>query len=437
MKNMSAEYNLTEAEGGLEYTDRVEGITVRLPRELERADFIYPEEPQAPDFDTLMKGAMANPIGAPLLRETAKGKRNAAVLVSDATRAVATAQVLPFIVRELNEAGISLEDIRLIVATGVHRNATEAEMKVIAGDYYGKIRIENHDPYTPEKLVTLGKTSFGNYAEVNRSAYEAELRVAVGKIEAHEFAGFSGGRKSVLPGIASEKCIVYNHRPEMILNPSAVSGVLKDNPVHLDMLETARLLGIDFCVNMVQNAQGQPLGIFAGEMEAAHLKGIEFLRLIFGMKLSHSANIYLVTPGAPLNIDLYQSIKALVALTPVVKENDTIIFYSKCTEGINSEDMMAPFKGAPSLEAVMKTVTENYRIQMDHALLLCKLYQKGAGIIACSSNIEPGAFADLRMTTAESVDQAIKTAIKRREAGAVKPALAIIPTPQRLVLGNR
>ena len=95
MKNMSAEYNLTEAEGGLEYTDRVEGITVRLPRELERADFIYPEEPQAPDIDTLMKGAMANPIGAPLLRETAKGKRNAAVLVSDATRAVATAQVLP------------------------------------------------------------------------------------------------------------------------------------------------------------------------------------------------------------------------------------------------------------------------------------------------------------------------------------------------------
>ena len=431
---MSLEYSLTKQCGKLEYLDRVENVTAALPPNLDQVDFIYPIEPDAPDPDALIGEALAKPIGSPALRELAKGKKNAVILASDATRAVATASVLPFVIRELNDAGIGLEQIKIIVATGIHRRATDEEMKDIAGGYYGKIQIENHDPYTREKLVTLGVTAFGNKAEVNRSAYNADMRIAIGKIEAHEFAGFSGGRKSVLPGVASEDCIVYNHRPEMILDPCAVSGVLAGNPVHLDMLETAKLLGIDFCVNMVQNARGKPLGVFAGEMEAAHIKGIEFLRSIYGIKLSHSANIYLVTPGAPLNIDLYQSVKALVALTPVVKENDTVVFYSKCTEGINSEDMMAPFRNADSLEAVMKIVTEKYSIQMDHALLLCKLYQKGVNIIACSPNIAPQAFCELRMTPAENLGQAIEMAVRRCEARSERPTLAIMPTPQRLVL---
>ena len=168
-------------------------------------------------------------------------------------------------------------------------------MKEIAGDYHGRIHVENHDPYSGEKLAVLGRTSYGNCAEVNKTVQESDLRICVGKVEAHEFAGFSGGRKSVLPGIASEACIAYNHRPEMILDPRATAGVLEGNPIHLDMLETARMLGIDFCVSLVQNASGQPIGVFTGDLEQSHLAGIRFLRGIFGMEIKKTASIYLVT----------------------------------------------------------------------------------------------------------------------------------------------
>lgn len=429
---MSAEYGFEKNAGGAFYRDGVEGVLLRVPDALAGVEFIYPEEPEPEEGGALIGRALENPIGSLRLSELAAGKKDAVILVSDATRAVATAAVLPYVMKELAAGGIAEENVLLVVATGVHRGATEEEMKEIAGGYYGRVRIENHDPYDPEKLVTIGRTSFGNSVELNKKVCGAALRVSIGKIEAHEFAGFSGGRKSVLPGVASERCIVYNHRPEMILDPRAVSGSLDGNPVHLDMLETAKALGIDFCVNTVQNAKGAPLGVFAGDMEAAHLKGVEFLRSLFGIKLG-GADIYLVTPGRPLNIDLYQSMKALIALTPAVKRGDTIIFYSRCSEGINSEDMMSPFRGAASLEGVLKDVTGNYRIQKDHALLLCKLYQKGAGVIALSPNVGAEDFSALMMTPAKNLADALETAIQRHSSGK-RPRLAIIPMPQRLVL---
>lgn len=430
---MGKEYSLIEKDKQISYRDEVEGVSALFQQELSSVDFIYPSEPDVPDFETIISEAMNNPIGVLPLREAAKGKKSAVILVSDATRAVATSKVLPYVVEELLAAGLELDKISLIVATGVHREATKDEMAAICGQFYGKIQITNHDPYTPEKLVVLGTTSLGNTAEVNKSAYEADFRISIGKVEPHEFAGFSGGRKSVLPGISSERCIAYNHRPEMILNSNSVSGILEGNPIHMDMLETARMLGVDFCISLVQNAAGTPLGIFAGTLIESHMAGIRYLSSIYQIELKHHYDIYLVTPGYPLDIDLYQSMKALIALTAVAKRDDTIVFYSRCSEGVNSEDMMKPFEEGGDVEEILKRVTANYRIQMDHALLLCKLYQKGVNIIACSPGVSHEVFSTLKMTPASDLDDALKKALARHTDSS---RLAVIPTPQRFILSE-
>ena len=430
---MTKEYSLIKCNNVIEYQDCVEGIGFSVSLKKGSANFVYPEEPLPADFESMIANSLSNPIASQPLSALAIGKKNAAIIVSDATRAAATQLVLPYIVNELKLAGLYEKQIKIVVATGVHRPATTEEMKSIAGAFYGMIPIENHDPYSPDKLKTIGTTSFGTSVEVNKSVYESDLRISIGKIEAHEFAGFSGGRKSVLPGISSEKCIQFNHRPENILNRHAISGTLDGNPIHMDMLESAKMLGIDFCVNLVQNAVGQPLGVFAGNLEKSHLAGVSFLRSIYGVELNQGANIYVVTPGTPLNIDLYQSMKALIALIPVVHHGDTIVFYSKCTEGINSEEMMRPFnnnKGS-TIDDVLKYVVANYRIQMDHALLLCKLYQKGVNIIACSPNILKAQFEALHMTASKNIREAVEMAIERH---AENPVISVIPMPQRLVL---
>lgn len=426
------QYRISQDNNQVCYSDDVENVSLVIPNKIDFIGISYPEEPNAPDLDMLVKNAMDNPLGSLPLSALAKGKRNATILVSDATRAVATASVLPHIVKELESAGMTLSQIRLIVAIGVHRDATVEEMKQLAGIYDGKIAIENHDPFTPEKLVTLGTSINGNIIQVNKTVYESDLRICIGKIEPHEFAGYSGGRKSVLPGIASESCIVYNHRPEMILNQRAISGVLNGNPIHEDMLEAALMLGVDFCINLVQNAKGEPLGVFAGDIEKSHLAGIAYLKKHFGLCLKERADIYLVTPGHPLNIDLYQSIKSLVALTGIVKQGDTIVMYSACPEGTNSEDMVEPFYQSDTLDGVIDYLTKNYRVQMDHALLLSKLYQKGVTIIAHCPGVKSDILKAVRMTPADSGEEALEIAVSRYPTK--PPKLMIFPMPQRMVL---
>ncbi len=140
---------------------------------------------------------------------------SACVIVSDATRKMPTDKAAEVIVKELQDAGIALSEILFVVALGVHRDATEEEMRELIGDeLYSKVRIENHRPYDKDNLIRLGNTGYGTPVIVNKRAYECDIHVSIGKVEPHEFAGFSGGRKSVLPGISSEETIILNHSVE-------------------------------------------------------------------------------------------------------------------------------------------------------------------------------------------------------------------------------
>ncbi|HQI02356.1 MAG TPA: lactate racemase domain-containing protein, partial [Deltaproteobacteria bacterium] len=260
-------YSIREQGTEAVYRDRLEDVEISVEQGLclGLAGF---EEPPAVSWPEDFRAAFAAPLGTPMLRDLARGKRRVAVIVSDSTRGVPTAKVMPMVLEELADAGIRSKDITVVVARGVHRPATEDEIRDIVGEESLKgLTVINHDPYGARLLVSLGKTSFGTPVEVSRAVYEADLRISIGKVEPHEFAGFSGGRKSVLPGIASERTIEINHRPDMLMSPEARPGELSKNPIHLDMVEAAGMLKIHFTVNLVVNQAGETIGVFAGGIE--------------------------------------------------------------------------------------------------------------------------------------------------------------------------
>lgn len=402
-------YTIEEKALAMVYFDLEENTFLRLPKE-RFAGFIPPMASPKPSADFIEK-AFEAPVHSPRLRDLAQGGKNAVILVSDATRQVPTASVLPKILKELEEAGLSAENVSCIVATGVHRRATPLEMRQILGDGTGSmIRIENHDPFDPAKLVDLGKTSLGTPIYVNKNAYEADLRIVVGKVEPHEFAGFSGGRKSVLPGIVSETTIGVNHRPEMILHPKATIGEWKDNPVSKDMTEAARMLGVDFCVNILVDSQNRPTCVICGDLEKSHALAIEKVAEGTSVPLKTRPRIIVTTPGSPLNINFYQSMKAIIATAPIMAENGVIILYSRCAEGMGSEDMLLPFEKGKSVDETLAFLFGNYKIQMDHALLLCKILQSGVRVIVVSKNLSPKALEKMHILSATSLNEALETA---------------------------
>lgn len=406
-------YELIEKSNFITYLDQYEKVNVDIKRDnfsglikfYEPKQIIWPD-----DFINSIK----NPINSIPLSELAKGSNKVVIIISDATRGVPTNLIFPFVIEELNKAGIGLKQINVVIALGVHRKATIDEMRNMIGEeYINQVKILNHDAYNSTNLVSLGKTKYGTPVEVNKIAFESDFRIVIGKVEPHEFAGFSGGRKSVLPGIASEGSIKINHRPEMIMKNYSRPGNLDNNLINLDMLEAAKLLKIDFNLNFVLDSQGKAIGLFAGDMFAAHQEAVNFLKSFCEIKIKKNPDIIITTPGYPLNIDFYQSIKPLIALESICKKDTVIILYSLCPEGLNSPDMLWPFENSGNIEEVIDKLMGNYKIQMDHALLLTKILNKGIHLIVYTPNVDDELLKKMYMEPANGLQDALNKAYKR------------------------
>ena len=426
-------YTIEKQNGKVLYTDTEEKRSLLINEENFMGMF-ETENPEAVKAENIKSLVVDQPIGCEKLSEIVakKNAKTACIIVSDATRGVPTAKVAPFILEELNKGGIKDENIVFVVALGVHRDATEDEMKVFVGEeIYSKYRMENHRPFDEEHLVYLGETSRKTPVKVNKTVYESDIVVTVGKVELHDMAGFSGGRKSILPGVSSEETIVINHRPEMMEHPCSYSGNLEGNPIHLDMLETAQMCGVDYTVNVVMNKDYEIAGIFAGELDAAHRKAAEFLKLNCNIALPEKPDVYVVCPGDPLNIDMYQGVKAIIALRPVADETSTVVLYGNFTEGINSTDFVEPFKMFEDLADVKKYVWDNYEIQMDHIIPIRDMLVKGVKFIVVSENVTEEEIKTLRMEKAETLQQAVDMAIAEKDG---KARVAICPQSYRGII---
>ncbi len=287
--------------------------------------------------EALVRAALASPVESPLLSELAKGKQKVVLIASDHTRPVPSRIIVPFMLREIRKGNPEAE-ITILIATGCHRSTTKEELVSKFGEEIVKNeKIVIHDCDDEEMLVELGTLPSGGKCIVNRLAVEADLLVAEGFIEPHFFAGFSGGRKSVLPGVAGRKTVLANHCAEFIAHPKARTGVLEGNPIHTDMLWAAEQAGLAFIVNVVLDGEKNAIFATAGHPVHAHKAGTDFLASLCQVKAEQTDVVISTNGGYPLDQNLYQAVKGMTAAESAVKEGGVIIMLAKSDDGIGGE----------------------------------------------------------------------------------------------------
>ena len=284
--------------------------------------------------EQLVLDALEHPVDSPRLRTLAEGKRNIVIVTSDHTRAVPSKITLPLLLKEIR-SGNPDADITILIATGLHRPTTEEEQRRMFGDEivdHEKIAINN--AFAPEQFVELCTLPSGAVFQVNRLAAECDLLVTEGFVEPHFFAGFSGGRKSILPGICSERTVNENHSYKAVSHPRSNSGMLKDNPIHADMLCAAKAVNVQFIFNVALDGEKKIVAAWAGDLEQAHEAGVAFIRQWSQCPVVTGDIVVTSNGGYPLDQNLYQSPKAMATAEACAGEDGVIIMCCSCCDGM-------------------------------------------------------------------------------------------------------
>ena len=283
--------------------------------------------------EELVNAALESPEGSPRLSQLAKGKHNVVMIASDHTRPVPSRHIIPAMLREIRE-GNPEADITILIATGCHRAPTREELiQKFGEEIAGREKIVIHSCEDSEDFVSLGTLPSGGELILNRMAVEADLLCAEGFIEPHFFAGFSGGRKSVLPGVAARKTVLANHCSAFIDSPYARTGIIEGNPIHRDMIYAAKKAGLAFIVNVVINQKKEIIHAVAGDCDLAHKKGVSFLNDWCRTPAVPADIVVSTNGGYPLDQNIYQSVKGMTAAEVTVKEGGVIIMLSKAADG--------------------------------------------------------------------------------------------------------
>jgi nickel-dependent lactate racemase len=361
--------------------------------------------------------ALTHPIGTPTLKEIARKKKTkkTVVVVNDGSRPTVTDKLLPPLMKELADIGISDDDILILIATGTHRDVREDELEGLLGrEIAGRYRVINHHCQDNENLVDIGKTSQGVPVVINRHFYEADLKILTGSIHPHQTAGFSGGRKSVLPGLASVETLKTHHgyhfRPK---DPSM--GWIDGNPFHLSALEAAKMAGADFILNLVQNQKKQITRAVAGDVEAAWLAGVQASREIFEIEMPKEIGIVVAIPGGhPRDSNLYQSQRSLSVAEMVVKRGGTVILPAACPDGIGSDLFYEWMAVASCPEEVLERFKkEGFDIGTSKAWLYARCLAK-AEVIVITDCLEKKILTDMLTRKAQNFDEALTMAFDKQ-----------------------
>ncbi len=328
------------------------GSTMHLPAS-RLAGIVQPGGAVAgdPDGSGIIRAALDRPIGTLRLRELAAGKSRIVILTSDHTRPMPSRATLPLLLDEIR-AGAPDADVTVLVATGAHRGMTMEEQAERFGDLLdGRAVIAIHDCDDKARLTDAGLLPSGGPLILNRAAMEADLLIAEGFIEPHFFAGFSGGRKSVLPGIAARATVMANHCAAFIDHSRARTGQLDGNPIHVDMLAAARRAGLAFILNVVLDADHRIAAAFAGDFETAHRVGCDWLGQRAGADPILADIVVTTNGGHPLDRDIYQSVKSMTAAEACCRPGGVIIEVSRCMDGHGAEGFYKTFaEGDPGVE---------------------------------------------------------------------------------------
>lgn len=299
----------------------------------------------------LVEEAMAHPIGSPTLRELAVGKKSCTIIISDHTRPVPSRDILPPMLRQLRQGNPDIQ-ITLLVATGFHRLTTKEELTAKLGEEIASAEtIRVHDAFDPDSNVQIGILPSGAPLVIDRAAVETDLLISEGFIEPHFFAGFSGGRKSVLPGVCDKTTVLGNHCGQFIASPFARTGVLEGNPLHTDMVAAAEMAKLAFIVNVVIDEGKKTVAAFAGDFRQAHEAGTAFLRQYCEVEAIPGDIVVTSNGGAPLDQNIYQSVKGLTAAEASAKEGAVLIMCAQLADGTGGQGFYTSLRDCESPEA--------------------------------------------------------------------------------------
>lgn len=386
-------------------------VCVRVPARNLLGTIEPKDRAAAPDQKAEVERALKEPIGTKRLLEIAKPESKVAIVVDDATRKAPSERMLIPVLAELNAAGVKDENVTVIFGCGTHRAVKPEEATELLGaEALKRVKVISHC-CTDSDLVYIGTTkTYGNKVRVNRVFAEADVRILLGDVNYHYYAGYGGGRKSVLPAVSCSETIQHNHA--MLVNPNARTGILEGNPIHIDMTEAARIAKVDFIVNVVENKKGEIVKAFAGDLEAAFFEGVKLVDEMYQVTIDRRADIVVVSAGGyPADMNLYQAYKGLDNALDAVKRGGVIILVAECLEGHGNQVFYEWMTRLGDVKAVEKEVRRNFVMGGHKALYLLKALQNHP-IILVSSMPDFYATSIFKLKTARAVNDALNEAFK-------------------------
>jgi lactate racemase len=366
------------------------------------------------DAETALVTALDCPIGREPLAVMAAGKRTAAISVCDITRPAPNAVTLPPLLARLHQAGLPVEGITILIATGLHRAATKEEVEIIVGpEIAGKYRVVSHDARNLAGHRSLGATRRGTPVYIDERFMAADLHITLGFVEQHLMLGFSGGRKLVAPGLAAQETIKVIHSPRFMREPAATEGSITDNPLHAELLEIADMARHDFILDVTLTQEREISGVFAGDPVKAHAAAVAFLEDTSLETLSEPADAVITSAaGYPLDLTFYQAVKGITAAQHIVKPGGRILVLGECAEGIGGAEFTQSLRALTGFQEFLDEIRDN-PVEVDQwqleklALVGVKnelfFYTPGArkAQLGC---LGPRAFSDLNKAVAALLD---------------------------------
>ena len=360
--------------------------------------------------------SMENPIGTKKLCELAVNKNKVVIIASDHTRPVPSKVIMPFMLSEIRK-GNPNADITILIATGCHRGTTKDELTDKFGeDIVNNEKIVIHDCQDDSMLIKIGTLPSGGELVINKLAAQADLLVSEGFIEPHFFAGFSGGRKSVLPGIASRKTVHYNHCAKFIADDNARCGVLEGNPIHTDMLYAAKIAGLAYIVNVVINSKKEVIAAFSGDVELAHVAGCKYLEELAKSSPAYADIVISTNNGYPLDQNIYQAVKGMTTAEATANKEAIIIMVAKCSDGHGGEGFLKTFDNDSTIDEIyddiLKVKAEDTVVDQWQSQVFARVLKKHEVILV--SDADDATVRKLRMIPARNVDHALEIARKMK-----------------------
>ena len=362
--------------------------------------------------------ALEHPIGSPSLREITRNVKKIVIITNDNTRPMPSRLTLPSIIKSFFYPE-TYYDITILIACGLHRKMTKEEMKEQYGkDICSRYTVVNHEAQNDSQLVCLGEMSTGNELWINQLVAESDLVIAEGFIESHFCVGFSGGRKSILPGVSGRKTIMYNHRPENIASPYAVGANLENNPMHLECMEAAKLAKLAFILNVALDKEKKVIQAFAGDPFEAHKAGCAYVKKLMETPVCQTDIVITTNSGYPLDRNLYQVVKGIDTAAPVAKEGGVIIIAAQCADGVGHEAFASLIQSCGTVEelyrkmSVSPSMIDKWQAQIFSRTLIRNQ------VILVSEGISQETAKSMFMLHAKSMEDALEMAfeLKGKEA---------------------